>query len=127
MIPTAVQGFKVPTVNINPHWVPLSGTLPAVVADAELLPCEVAVAVIGAATVVPAVRDVAGLALPVLVALTVHSAGRRVARRALSMSRAVVRTRVDPGQRKREKQSRCLFFKPTPSGVFLIRVLIKIN
>lgn len=74
--------------------------MPAVVADAELLPGEVTVAVVRAATVVPTVRDVAGLALPVLVALAVHPAGGRVARCALSMSGAVVRTGVDPGQRE---------------------------
>lgn len=50
-------------------------TLPAVITDAQLLPREVAVAVVGAAAVVPAVGDVAGLAFPVLVTFTVHSAG----------------------------------------------------
>lgn len=83
--------------HVQPRWVLVTATLPAVVADAELLPGEVAVAVVGAATVVPAVRDVAGLALPVLVTLAVHPAGGRVARRALSVSGAVVRTGVDPG------------------------------
>lgn len=101
--------------------------MPAVVADAELLPGEVAVAVVGAAAVVAAVRDVAGLALPVLVALAVHPAGGRVARRALSVPGAVVRTGVDPGQRGGGKQNRCLLFKPIPSGLFLIGNLGKIN
>ena len=77
----------------------LTLTLPALVADTQLLPGEVAVTVVGAATVVPAVRDVAGLAFPILVTFTVHSAGGRVARRALSMARAVIGTRVDPGQK----------------------------
>lgn len=48
--------------------------MPAVIAYTELFPSEVAVAMVWAATVVPAVRDVAGLALPVFVTLTVHSA-----------------------------------------------------
>lgn len=48
-------------------------TLPAVVADAEFFPGQVTVSVIGAATVVSAVRDVAGLSFPVLVALAVDS------------------------------------------------------
>lgn len=71
-------------------------TLPTVVADAQLLPGEVAVAVVGAPAVVSAVRDVTRLAFPVLVTLTVHSAGGGVTRRALSMSRAVIGTGVDP-------------------------------
>ena len=74
-------------------------TLPAVVADAQLLPGEVAVAAVGAAAVVAAVRDVAGLALPVLVALAVHTAGDGVPRGALAVARAVVGARVDAGQR----------------------------
>ena len=74
-------------------------TLPAVVADAQLLPGEVAVAAVGAAAVVAAVRDVAGLALPVLVALAVHMAGDGVPRGALAVARAVVGARVDAGQR----------------------------
>lgn len=73
--------------------------MPAVVADTQLLPREVAVAVVGAAAVVPAVGDVAGLAFPVLVTFTVHSAGDRVPGSALPMARAVIGTRVDPGQR----------------------------
>lgn len=73
--------------------------MPALVADTQLLPGEVAVAVVWAATVVPAVRDVAGLAFPILVTFTVHSAGGRVARRALPVARAVIGTRVDPGQK----------------------------
>lgn len=95
--------FKVEQ-SINPCGLPVTGTLPTLITDAELLPSEVAVAVVGAATVVPAVRDVAGLALPVLVALAVHPAGSRVARRALSVSGAVVRTRVDAGQRKKKQK-----------------------
>lgn len=74
-------------------------TLPAVVADTQLLPGEVAVAVVGAAAVVPAVGDVTGLAFPVLVTFTVHSASDRVPRSALPMARAVIGTRVDPVQR----------------------------
>lgn len=74
-------------------------TLPAVVADAQLLPCEVAVAMVGASAVVPAVGDVTGLTFPVLVTFTVHSASSRVPWSALPMARAVIRTRVDPGQK----------------------------
>ena len=74
----------------------IATTLPAVIAHAELLAGQVAVAVVGAAAVVAAVRDVAGLALPVLVALAVHAAGDGVARCALAVARAVVRTRVYP-------------------------------
>ncbi len=74
-------------------------TLPAVIADAQLLPGEVAVAVVGAAAVVPAVRDVAGLAFPVLVTFTVHSAGDGVTRGALPVAGAVIGTRVYPGQK----------------------------
>lgn len=78
--------------------------MPAVVADTQLLSGQVAVAVVGAAAVVPAVRDVAGLAFPVLVAFTVHSAGGRVAGGALPVAGAVVGARVDPGQKGREKR-----------------------
>lgn len=104
--------------------------MPAVVADAELLAGEVAVAVVGAAAVVPAVRDVAGLALPVLVTLAVHAAGGRVARRALSVSGAVVRTGVDPGQKRGQggvTKEVFTFCFSIPSGLFLIGNLEKIN
>lgn len=74
-------------------------TLPAVVADTQLLPSEVAVAMVGATAVVPAVGDIAGLAFPVLVTFTVHSAGDRVPRGALPVARAVIGTRVDPGEK----------------------------
>lgn len=50
-------------------------TLPTVVADAQLLPSEVAVAVVGASAVVPTVRDVASFPLPIFVTFAVHSAG----------------------------------------------------
>lgn len=66
--------------------------MPAVIADTQLLPSEVAVAVVGAAAVVPAVRDVTSLAFPVLVTFTVHSAGSRVTRGALPMAGAVIGT-----------------------------------
>lgn len=92
--------------------------MPAVVADAELLPGEVAVAVVGAAAVVAAVRDVAGLALPVLVALAVHPAGGRVARRALSVPGAVVRTGVDPGQRGGKNKTGVYFLRQFPLDCF---------
>lgn len=72
-------------------------TLPAVVADAELLSGQVAVPVIRAATVVPAVRDVAGFSFPVLVTLTVHTARRRIRCAASAVARTVVGTRVYPG------------------------------
>ena len=74
--------------------------MPAVVTDAQLLPGEVAVAVVGAAAVVPTVWDVTGLSFPVLVTLTVHSAGGRVTGRALPVTGAVIGTRVDPGQKE---------------------------
>lgn len=74
-------------------------TLPAVIADTQLLPSEIAVAVVGAAAVVPAVGDVTGLTFPVLVTFTVHSAGSRVPRCTFPMARAVIRTRVHPGQK----------------------------
>ena len=80
-------------------------TLPAVVADAQLLAGEVAVAAVGTATVVAAVGDVAGLALPVLVALAVHAAGDGVARGALAVARAVVGARVDAGQAGKHTRS----------------------
>lgn len=67
-------------------WTALTLTLPTVIADTQLLPGEVAVAMVRAATVVPAVRDVTSLAFPVLVTFTVHSAGGRVTGRALPMS-----------------------------------------
>lgn len=70
--------------------------MPAVIADTQLLAGEVAVAVVGAPAVVPAVGDVTRLALPVLVTFTVHSAGDRVPRRALPMTRAVIGARVYP-------------------------------
>lgn len=73
-----------------------SFTLPAVVADAELLPGQVAVSAARAATVVPAVRDVAGLSLPVLLALTVHTTRDRVRRAAPAVARTVVGTGVYP-------------------------------
>lgn len=76
----------------------LARTLPAVIANTQLLPGEVAVAVVGAAAVVPAVGNVAGLPLPVLVTFTVHSAGGRVPRGALPVAGAVIGTRVDPRQ-----------------------------
>lgn len=73
--------------------------MPAVIADTQLFPSEVAVAVVGAATVVPTVRDVTGLAFPILVTFTVHSAGGRVTRGALPVAGAVIGTGVDPGER----------------------------
>ncbi len=71
-------------------------TLPAVVADTELLSGQVAVAVIRAATVVPAVWDVAGVSLPVLVTLTIHTTRDRVRCAASAVARTVVGTRVYP-------------------------------
>lgn len=70
----------------------VSSTLPAVIAHAQLFPGEVTVAVIRAATVVPAVRDVTGLTLPVLIAFTIHTARYRVPRGALPVARAVIWT-----------------------------------
>lgn len=86
-------------------------TLPAVVADAELFPGQVAVAVIRAAAVVSAVRDVAGLPFPVLLALAVHTTRGRVRRAASAVARTVVGTGVYPeedtvGQKVRESSSR---------------------
>lgn len=84
-------------LSIYKTWMKLTRTLPAVIADTKFLAGEIAVTVVGAAAVVPAVRDVTGLAFPVLVTFTVHSAGSRVPRCALPMARAVIGTRVDPG------------------------------
>lgn len=72
-----------------------SSTLPAIVAHAEFLSGEVAVAMIGAATVVPAVRDVTGLALPEVLAVTIYTTCYRVPRGTLPVARAVIWTRVD--------------------------------
>lgn len=84
-------------VPITPlHPVSWLCTLPAVVADAELLSRQVAVAVIGAATVGSAVGDVAGWSFPVLVALAVDAAQHQVGRAAPAMTRTVVGTRVYP-------------------------------
>lgn len=66
--------------------------MPAVVAHAQLFPGKVAVAVVWAATVVPAVGDVAGLALPVLIAFAIYAARYRVPRGALPVARAVIWT-----------------------------------
>lgn len=70
--------------------------MPAVVADAQLLPGQVTVAVIWAATVVSAVRDVARVPLPVLLALAVHTSCDRVRSAASAVARTVVGTRVYP-------------------------------
>lgn len=70
--------------------------MPAVVTDTAFLPSEVTVAMVGAATVVPAVGDVTGLALPVLLTLAVHPAGDGVSRAALPMTGAIIGARVDP-------------------------------
>ena len=75
-------------------------TLPTVIADTQLLPGEVAVAVVGAAAIVPAVRDVTGLTFPVFVTFTVDSAGSRVPWGALPMARAVIGAGVDPGKKQ---------------------------
>lgn len=72
--------------------VKVSSTLPAVIAHAELFPGEVTIAVIGAATVVSAVRDVTSLTLPVLITFTIHTARYRVPRSALPVTRAVIWT-----------------------------------
>lgn len=86
-------------------------TLPTVIADTQLLPGEVAVAVVRASTVVPAVRDVTGFTFPVLVAFTVDSTGCRVTGSALPVSRAVIGTRIDPGQKS-------IFVQTTASVLF---------
>lgn len=83
--------------------------MPAVVADAKLLSGQVAVAVIRAAAVVFAVRNVTGLSFPVLLTLAVHPARHRVRRAAPAVARAVVRTRVYPGGETEET------FKVTPA------------
>lgn len=70
--------------------------MPAVVADAELLSSQVTVAVIRAATVIPAVRDVAGFSFPVLLTFTVHATRDGVRCAASAAARAVVGTRVYP-------------------------------
>lgn len=66
-------------------------TLPAVIAYTQLFPSEVAVAMVWAATVVPAVRYVTRFSLPVFITLTVHSARYGVRGGALAMARAVIR------------------------------------
>lgn len=71
--------------------------MPAVVADAELLSGQVTVTVIRAATVVSAVRDVAGVSFPVLITLTVHTAQHSIRCAASAVARTVVGTRVYPG------------------------------
>lgn len=81
-------------------------TLPAVVADAQLLARQVAVAAVGAAAVVPAVGDVAGLALPVVLALAVHPARHRVSRTAPAVAGAVVGTRVYSEMRAKKKKKK---------------------
>lgn len=73
-----------------------SFTLPAVVADAELFSGQVTVAVIRAATVIPAVWDVAGFSFPVLLALTVHTTRDRVRCAASAVARTVIGTRIYP-------------------------------
>ena len=70
--------------------------MPAVVADAELLSGQVAVAVIRAATVIPAVRDAAGVSFPVVLTLAVHSTRDGVGRAASAVAGTVVGTRVYP-------------------------------
>lgn len=82
----------------------VSSTLPAVIAHAQLFPSEVTVAVIGAATVVPAVRDVTGRTLPVLIAFTIHTARYRVPRGALPVARAVIWTWVDSVEGEMKKK-----------------------
>lgn len=58
---------------------------------------------IRAATVVSAVRDVAGLSFPVLLALAVHTARHRVRCAASAVARTVVRARVYPGGQRIRK------------------------
>lgn len=60
--------------------------MPAVIAHTQLFPSEIAVAVIRAATVVSAVRDVAGFTFPIFITLAVHAACYGVGGGALSMA-----------------------------------------
>lgn len=78
-------------------------TLPAVVADAQFFASQVAVAAVGAAAVVPAVGDVAGLAFPVVLAFAVHPSRHRVGSTAPAVARAVVGTRVYSETRAKKK------------------------
>lgn len=80
--------------------------MPAVVAHAQLLSSQVAVAVVWTPAVVLTVGDVTGFALPVLVTLTVYPAGDGAARRALAMSRAVVGTGVNAAQEGERDQTK---------------------
>lgn len=70
-------------------------TLPAVIADTELFSRQVAVAMVWAATVGFAVRDITRFPFPVLITLTVHLTRNRDTGCTLSMARAIVGTRID--------------------------------
>lgn len=91
----------------------VSLTLPAVVAHTQLLSGQVAVAVVGAATVVLAVGDVAGLTLPVLVAFTVNAAGDGAAGRAFAVARTVVWAGIYSAVEK-DEQSFYRMYDPPP-------------
>lgn len=78
--------------------------MPAVIAHTKLLARQVAVAAVRAAAVVSAVWNVAGFALPVVLALAVHSARHRVGRSTPAVARAVVGTRVYSETRAKKKQ-----------------------
>lgn len=71
-------------------------TLPAVIADTELLSSQVTIAVTWAATVILAVWNVAGFSFPVIVTLTINPTGGRVCWTAPSVAWTIVGTRVDP-------------------------------
>lgn len=81
-------------------------TLPAVVADTQLLSSQVTIAVIRAATVVLAVWNVAGFSLPVAVTLTVNPTRGRVGWAAPPMAGAIVGARVDPEKDSWRRQKR---------------------
>lgn len=73
-------------------------TLPAVIADTQLLSRQVAVAMVRTATVGFTVRDITSFPFPVLITLTVHLTRHRDTGCTLSMARAVVGTRIDSGK-----------------------------
>lgn len=84
-----LEVFKVP-------WWIKSLTLPAVIADAELLTSQITIAMIWAATVILAVWNIAGFSFPVIVTLTVNPTRGQICRTTPSMAWAIVGTRVDP-------------------------------
>lgn len=86
--------YKLEVVQVP--WLNNSFTLPAVIADAELLTSQITIAMIWAATVILAVWNVAGFSFPVIITLTVNPTRGWICRTAPSVAWAIVGTRVDP-------------------------------